>query len=448
MGTTSGAKGTAVFGPSIQVDPLFPYYRNRSCESIADEIANAGYNIVHYFVVNENIVNRELIEAFRRKGVAVWAMVLGNGTFSTEHYPPDWPEWRMELLKETNDGFTRLSYFCDRYVEWKKASVARLLREYPFDGIEIAEPYFPEWGGIERGIYGDVGPRARQKFKDAFGLDIPEFRDRKSPNYYRKNADTYNKWIQFRVNAVNDFINEMINGKGGARAVRPDIAVATWSLAVDAGPDSVRLLREYQGLDAPSMISKVRPDIHCLQTHWPDWIKRRLPPDYIVKYRPFTDGIRAVHPRLPLAVQADIGSARKMIRSGAWLRGFKQTAERLGYASWTAYEYHIGGYMYEQAPFPKRAVRVDSKRLAVSFNKRIDERTAAQAQNYSFPDSAVTVRGIIADGNRVIIETEGLPAHAFEIECRNILDTPSLWLYKDFPPNAVPSGFRVTVPEM
>ncbi|MFS0838179.1 hypothetical protein [Paenibacillus sp. 1P03SA] len=89
-------KAAALQGPSIQVDPSFGYYQNRTPESIADELLQRGYKTVHYFVVNENDVNRAFIEALQAKGIGVWALVLGNGSYSTARFPADWPSWQME----------------------------------------------------------------------------------------------------------------------------------------------------------------------------------------------------------------------------------------------------------------------------------------------------------------------------------------------------------------
>src|SRR5690606_38943131 len=121
-------------------------------------------------------------------------------------------------------------------------------------GIEIAEPYFPEWNGIERGVYGDVGPLAQKAFFEKYKMDIPNFTDEESENYYKKNKELYNLWIDFRVEAVNYFLDELINGKNGVREARPDILVATWSLAIDAGENSVNELEEIQGLNAAAMV--------------------------------------------------------------------------------------------------------------------------------------------------------------------------------------------------
>ena len=443
-------RNKALFGPSIQIDPSFPYYQQRSPESIVEEIMLAGYQSVHYFVVNEHVVQEDLLHAFRRQGMPVWAMVIGNGTFSTERFPEEWPSWQMKLLKEPNDGFWRLSPFSEGYVKWKKSAMAKLVSEYPFDGIEIAEPYFPEWGGVQRGVYGDIGPLAQAAFRARYGIDMPEFSNSSAPGYYLRDIQTYRKWIDFRVDAVNGFINEMINGAGGVREARPDIAVATWSLAINAGADSMERLREYQGLHAPSMIATVRPDIHFLQTHWPDWTRGDLPADYVRGYQPFADEIREHFPELPLAVQADIGSARHMIKDGKWLKEFSRVVFGLGYASWTAYEYHTGGYMYEESPLPVHAGRRSGSELVISFHKRIDEQSAMNASNYKVWDNGAYMQlawdGIKVDGNRVILRTERLPQHPFELELSGIRDTPQRWLFKEKRANTIPKGMRLTIP--
>lgn len=443
-------KTVSLTGPSIQVDPGFPYYQGRSVESIADEIALAGYRSVHYFVTNENIVNGDLIDAFHAKGIAVWALVLGNGTYSTDRFPEEWPDWQMGLLKPVNDGYVRLSPFSPGYREWKKAALARLVTEYAFDGIEVAEPYFPEWTGLESGVYGDVGPLAKAAFREQYNSEIPDFVNAASPNYYRTNTKLYEKWVEFRVDAVNAFLNELMNGKGGVREARPDILVATWSLAIDAGRDSVSRLRELQGLDAAAMVSAVRPEIHFFQTHWPDWVKPSLAPNYPTRYTPFVDQLRATHPAIPIGIQADIGSVKTMLRSRDWLNSFMKTIDELGYATWTAYEYHLGKYMYTEKPVPVEAKRGAPGWIIVWFNKRIDSFSASQLDHYLLVKDGQTqplsLEDAVVDGNRILLHSSDFPDGSFAVEFRDIEDTPDLWLYKGYPANKVPPGSRIKVP--
>ncbi|CAM3603753.1 N-acyl-D-glucosamine 2-epimerase [Marinicrinis lubricantis] len=445
-------KEAALQGPTIQIDPGFLYYQDRSVESIADEMVQNGYRSVRYFVVNENNVNRELVEAFQERGLAVWALVLGNGSYSVQGFPEEWPQWQMELLTPVNDGYYRFSPHNENYVKWKKQKLAEIVSEIPFDGIEIAEPYFPEWNGISRGVYGDVGPNAQAAFEEQYGKSIPNFTDPSDPDYYLTNKALYEDWVQFRVDTVNGFLDEIINGEGGVRDARKDILVATWSLAIDAGPDSVDVLREIQGLDAAAMISAVEPDIHFLQTHWPDWMKSQdaLPPQYIHSYQNFVDQIRAVHPDLPLGVQADIGSGLYMVKDRDWYESLGEAALGMGFSTWTAYEYHLGKYIYDEAPRPVTVTRPDHDTAVISFQKRVDEASA------KLPGSLMIVTGtgeqpvapddIIVDGNRIIISSNALPKKSFQLRIEHVTDTPSYWLYnKTAPANKVEDGTIVTV---
>ncbi|MFC7680865.1 N-acyl-D-glucosamine 2-epimerase [Paenibacillus sp. GCM10028914] len=446
-------KTIGLLGSTIQFDPGFKYYQDRSAESIADEFVQNGFTTVRYFVVNENNVNRELVETLKNRGLFVWALVLGNGSYSVEGFPSEWPSWQMELLTPVNDGYYRFSPHSADYVDWKKKKLADLVKDIPFDGIEIAEPYFPEWDGINRGVYGDVGPLAKSAFQQQYGLDtIPNFTDPNHLDYYLTNKELYNHWIQFRVNAVNSFLNEVINGKNGVRDVRKDIRVATWSLAIDAGTDSVNKLREIQGLDAAEMISAVRPDVHFLQTHWPDWMKSQedLPPTYIHQYQNFVDQIHAVHPDIPLGVQADIGSGLWMVKDRNWYKSFGKVALDMGIKTWTAYEYHLGKYMYEEAPKPITVTRPHHNQVSISFQKRID------ASSAKLPGSLIilTENGeipiasdyITVDGNMLIIESNQLPKKEFRLRIQNVTDTPSYWLYnKEQPANVIADNTVVHV---
>ncbi|AEI41610.1 hypothetical protein [Paenibacillus mucilaginosus] len=435
---------------SIQIDPTFPYYLDRSPESIASELLLAGYRSVRYFVTDETRVNGDLIRTLRRHGMQVWAMVLGNGAYSTGHLPPDWPKWQMTLLKKTDDGYFRFSPHSTSYLKWKKSSIARLLQEHPFTGLEVAEPYMPEWNGLSSGVYGDVGPMAQAAFKEFSGSEMPEFTHRTSPRYYKRDRARYLLWIDFRVRAVNRFLHELINGPGGARSVRPDIRIATWSIAVDAGRDPVGAVREVQGTDAAEMIRLIRPDLHILQTHWPDWMRSGLPADYVRRYAPFVRHIRASHPDVPLGVQTDIGSLAPMRRSRVWLDIFARTAREEGYRMWTAYEHSIGLSMYTEPPRLLRARRTDRRTVVIEFDKRIDEASASAVSSYRCLEGGqlrdVSPLAAAPDGSRVLLKTDVWPAGPFELEVSGIRDTPERWLVPDQPAHTIAPGSRVPVP--
>lgn len=246
---------------------------------------------------------------------------------------------------------------------------------------------------------------------------------------------------------MNGLIRELVNGAGGVRDVRPDICVATWSLAVSGRGDIPSQLREWQGLDAVAMIGSVAPDMHVLQTHWPDWMRRRLPPQYIRGYARIAQSIRAAYPGLPLGVQADIGSLARMVRDREWTRQFGATALEGDYNAWTAYEYHLGGYMYDEPPVPLRAERSAEDEVVISFSKRIAAPVVGELRIWSQEDSADSTRALnrklandsltllelveaAVDGNRLLLRLRNLPSRTFSMRIDGVQDTPELWLLK------------------
>src|SRR3954466_11553639 len=111
------------------------------------------------------------------------------------------------------------------------------------------------------------------------------------------------------------------------------------------------------------MTALVRPDLHVIQTNWPDWLQPDLPPDYVTSYRPFVEQIRQHNKSVPIGVQTDIGSQLAMARDDAWIREFWRAARQTGMSTWTAYEYNIGGYMYHDRPVPRSAHAIDKEKI-------------------------------------------------------------------------------------
>jgi hypothetical protein len=443
----------ALNGRSTKIDPAFPYYKNRTAESIADEVALAGYKAVHYIVVNELDVRSDLVDAFHQRGIAVWLLVFANGTYSAWGFPAGWENWKMQVLNPGNvaPGFTYFSPFSSQYVAWKKGVLASLVSTIPFDGVELFEPFFPDftWNGIENGIYGDIGPNAQQAFLQKHGSAIPNFTNPADPNYYKTNTSLYNTWVQFRVDGLKDMHTEIFNGANGIRAARPDILVGAWGVGIDWG-GGVSLLREFQGLDGASLVTALNPDIYFLETHWPDWIKTDLAPTYINAYQPFFDQVRNAKPNLPMGIQTDYGSHRNMIRPVTWMQQYDSVAAQRGYSTSMGYEFHIGGNIYFEKPKPVKAVRQSNGSVIISFNKRIDATSGGDANHYTFKQNGVTqvvtLTNVTVDGNRVILQAGNFPTGTFEIAVSYITDTPALWLFTDFPANEVVGGSTVSVP--
>lgn len=431
-------------GPTPTVDAAFLYYQGRTADSIAEEIALRGYKTVHMVVTSERNVNGQLLDALHDHGIAVWAMVWAGGTYSTAGFPAEWPEWRQQLITPAApDGFIYLSPYHPGYREWKKKAVAQLIQDYPFDGIELVEAFFPNWNGLQSGVYGDIGPYAQAAFRERFGEEPPDFVDRSSPRYYTKVPALYEKWVQFRVDTVTEWLDELVNGEGGIRQARPGIPVATWTLATD-WPRSMEKARYDLGEDLAAVLKAVKPDIHILQTNWPDWIKGELPADYIRSYQPYIDVIRSVAPDMPIGIQADIGSQIQNRRDWDWIAQFEEVAWDMGFSTTTMYEYHIAMYMYTEPPRIEQVSWIDDTTIRLSFNKRIDWTSARNLSQFQVmtdesgeePHPELTASALRYDGNRIHVTISGPEkalAAGFYLKVEGVRDLPLVRLLKDFP---------------
>lgn len=435
----------AVVGRSIQVDPDFPYYKNRSPESIAWELKVNGYNIVSYVVTNDGRIRDDLIKALHKQGIAVWYQTFGNGFYSPgTPEPKNWKDWRMAFVGPyPNDGYQFLSISNPHYIAWKRARIVEVATKHPFDGVEIAESMQMGWGGPEGSLYGDLSASALSAFT-AYSKyqEPPEFKDPTSPRYFKTDTKRYQKWQDFRVHAVAKFLDTLINGPGGLRKKCPGVAFCAWTLSnTSPAPDRnpAELMREWQALDAVAIARVVKPDAVCFQTNWPDWLTPELPRDYPKQYRPFTDPFRAAHPKIPFIVQTDIGSQPQMRRSREWITAFEKACKGIGASGSTAYMYDLALWMYTEPPQVRFATYKGSSALLV-FQKCVDPVTAGIAGRYRITDGkgrTMKVTKATVDGNLVRLTTTPLKKGAkYTVAFEGVRDDPTRWFVKDQPANA------------
>lgn len=413
----------------IQIDPfLGRYYANRSAESIAEEIAMHGFGGVQMIITRDSRVPEALLAALRRRKIHVDYATFCNGTYDTHDLPGGWQGWRMETRLPINDGYTRLCLNHPDYRRWKKAQVTRILRQYPFEGVHLMEPFWPEYPGTDAPAYACLCERCLTLFQYHYGVPPPDFRDGAHPRFWRSQPELYAKWVEFRVQSHTDFLYDLLHGEGGIRREHPRLPVTVWVLAVDV-PDPVRLLREVHGQDIAEVVRRVRPNALCLQTHWPDWMKADLPPDYVRAYQPLVQAARQVHPSLPIMVQADIGSQPQNRRSWEWIGAFRKACQRIGVQSSTLYEYSIGLYMYTEPPRVMKAIRESKNQLLLVFNKRLNPQRAEQKHRYRFHPPLEVYR-ISIDGNLVRFHLSPMQlGRRYRLTVRGVTDEPSSrWL--------------------
>lgn len=437
-------------GRSLQVDPTFAYYRGRSPESIADEVRANGYPLVHYVIDAAKTLDERLLQAFVQKGIGVWYLTLGNGTYRPWDLPAGWEAWKMVTRSDLagnplQDGYTRLCLNNPDYRAWKKESMAGVLRGRKFVGVEIAEPHWPEYPGISSPAYACFCDHCRRAFRQAFPdeADLPDVLDAGSARHPNNNPRLWEKWLRFRRETLNGFLDDLVNGPGGLRQTSPGVKVCTWTLAL-MGEQGMRHVLEDHGEHAGDVVRRVRPDAHCLQTHWPDWMKADLPGDYVQQYRPYMEQITAAAPGTPVVFQADTGSLKPNRRSWEWIWEFERACRRMGAQGSMLYEYFIGGYMYEEPPRVVEALRTGDA-IHLLFTKRLDPKTAGEASRYTLSQGTVT--GVEVDGSVVTLRAAGLPKGGrVALSLRGIADAADRRLFDDSPACVLPEQRLIVAP--
>ena len=437
-------------GRSVEIDPSFPYYADRSAESIASEMHVHGIRAARVVVTDEDSISRKLIDALHHDGIGVWCVAFGNGTYAPRKLPAEASTWKMVLRRDLegkpfDDGFTRLCLNNLDYRQWKKRRLAALLCRVPFDGVEIVEAHWPEYPGPSSPVYGCFCPACRAAFLTMFPqeTELPNVVDPQSPRSPKHDPQLWNKWLKFRATTATAFLNDIVNGPGGIRSTSHTVSVGVWTLTL-TDADGMSRMRDDCGQDPAAVARLVRPDSMGLQTNWPDWSRPDLTPDYVDGLKPFIDAIRAVAPSMPLVVQADAGSARPSLRSAEWIAAFERRCRQIGAAGTTYYSYEVSGPMYDaprlvsanrypgaMATALGRHVALDqqsAKSIRLTFDKRIEPSTDPS----HFQLDHGRVDQVTVDGNLVTLSTTDA-AHASTVTVTDIANVPRLLFFSDIP---------------
>ncbi|MEA4862645.1 MAG: hypothetical protein AB7F40_11550 [Victivallaceae bacterium] len=432
---------TAAAAP-YHIDPLFGYYRNRSPESVASELQVNGVEEVWYFAVTPEACRRDLIDALHAHDIRVVLTLFPSWVYLNEkqldHYlPANWRDWRMEFTNPVaKQDHIFIGYVYPEYNLWYRNYVVNLLKEYHFDGVAMIETMYPCYRGdrYKPILMGDVS----KGFEKAFGEPLPEFLNDSSPRYFKTDTGRFERYLAFRTRTINDFYKYVMDG---VRAECPGVTVVSWALGVST-PDGEAEIRRWNGSDTFSLVRAVKPDMHMVQTHWPDWSSPELKPDYILQYQPFAEAARRGCPGVRVSFQGDCGSLPEMRRSPEWV------AENLALAAGVFdhsvyYEFSLRDEVYSLPPvLKKHSISGDS--VILVFDQRLGADSVRAMLNRS------DVKDAKADGNILTVAFENGPPPSLDIG--GICDDPSsrLPLSRQAPKpygrvNAIPAGTVVNI---
>ena len=436
-------------GRTVEADFGFPAYRNRSARSVAEEFVANGISGVYYFVTAERGVRKDIIAELHKRGIPVAAMAIASGAYMpADERPQGWEKYRMEFTNSRMDEYKFMSFVHREYALWMKERIVKLINEYGFDGFTFAEAMYPITDGLERKdvLYGDISPSFQEAFKKATGDTVfPEFVDETKPNYYKNVPKIYNDLVEFRIRTVNDFYDEVVNGKDGIRQKCPGVFVATWTMGISI-PNGVEKLREWEGQDIPSMITRVKPDMHFIQTHWPDWSNHALKGDYALLYKPFFDLIKKTDPNLPIGFQADLVSEPGARRPPEWQKLFYQTCDKLKIDCTTYYVFSLRWAVYNEAPQLCNVQLVWKDVVELCFDKRISDECAKIVldRKVIVADSgkSYSVRSAEVDGNllKMVLDGDLSGTDEISVDVGGIKDDPEYRLAPKGVVNTIPAG--------
>lgn len=450
-------------GRTVQIDTAFPYYHNRSNESIASELRVNGFDGVYYYTGTDTGLRPGLVGEMQRQKLGVGLMTLPSLVYWSEaqlaeRLPAGWRDWLIEFTGSGMDIYRFIGFVYPEYNAWYKNYLNGMLLRHRFDAFTFAEIMYPIYDGPEKNppFYGDVSPGFQAAFKRATGSEtFPNFTDPADPDYFRTNTGLYRQLVEYRVRTIDDFYDDIINGPGGAREAAPGILFATWTLGINI-PDGVAKLREWEGNDIVTMIRRVKPDLHFIQTHAPDWANPALPGDYPLAYQPFFDAVRTANPNVKIGMQADLGSLGPSRRDPAWQKQFYDACRKAGVDTTTYYEFGLRWEIYSQPP-RLCEIRRDGDTLLLVFDQRLNAESAMlmKGRELRGKDRSYRIAECRWDGNLLRLKPDALPAAGEEltVPVGGVADDPAVRFPASNlepmprgPVNTIPSGTETTLP--
>jgi len=339
-----GSKG--VYGPTVCVDPLFDFYKSKTWSQWADVFKDYGFTAIDLVIIRDwpDIdYQKDMVKSFQDKGIFCRLRLYPTTDWGAyEHHP----EWRQKLLGGSSQYDWRV-YLCpsdEKFVKYMENKIESLCKNVPYDGIQLAEPWFEVWGGAyknnpTRDYYACLCDDCRSTFKLLEGIDPLRLFIETDELYFEKseNKELYEKWVTFRVNSIISFSK---NCYEAAKRVRPEIKVVHMYLAdctvqLDAS-------REYQAMDLERSITEIRPDMITIEDSWQDWTQPDLKPDFILSYgKAYYQRIRNINPDMKIQSHNDIGSRHDTKRDYNFMRAFSTYSRRAGFDSPSYYEFSI-----------------------------------------------------------------------------------------------------------
>lgn len=344
------ARGGGVNGPSICVDPAFPYYKKQPWPTTFAQIRGAGFTAVQVVDVGTTTVSsddlRRIADQCKAAGLAPVLRIYPPTHFRLYY---EHPEWRQRMLGGADGCFDWRVYLCMNQPQFLKEYTRDLqdrLHGGPWAGVQFAELWLEQWGGpVEdgrpRAAYACVCEQCSNRFRHiSGGIDAREMlTSTTSPHYFvhPQNTRLYKQWLDFRAETVTSFGASLAHA---IRDVNTTIAIDVMSLS-DALVEPGKA-REYQAIDLDALVLALHPNSVTIEDAWQDWTRLDLSPDYVRAYgKAYVSRLHQLKPDIILFSHSDIGSIPTSRRSPAWIKSFAEESRKAGFDAPSFYEWSV-----------------------------------------------------------------------------------------------------------
>jgi uncharacterized protein YdaL len=240
----------------VYFDPGFRH--SYSIEQLVKQWVDEGIRVVHVAGWHEypkyTYDYARMIRLAHANGILVYAWLEPpqvSQKFWNDH--PEWreknykgedirPSWRYPVAMTDPQC---LAAMADNY--------EKLLTEFDWDGVNIAELYFDAGRGLEDPKYfTPMHPSARTEFKRRFGIDLVSVFDPNSPTFWRNNPQIENEIVNYRVEKL-DAVYDLLLSRFNAIAQKKEgFQIIVTAMDGLGSPE----LRQNLGVDIDSVIAR------------------------------------------------------------------------------------------------------------------------------------------------------------------------------------------------
>jgi uncharacterized protein YdaL len=264
-------------GPVLRRDNLEVFFepgarRNISIESLVRQWVRQGIRIIHVSGWHQypkyTYDYDRLLRLAHANGILVYAWLEPpqvSQKFWLEH-----PEWREKNFRGQDiqpSWRYPVALTDEKCLEAMLQQYDSFLRQYDWDGINLAELYFDAGRGfLDPQLFTPMHPSARREFKRRHGFDLPAIFDSSSSWYWKANPEAASAVTEYRVQVVTHVYEMMLPMIMSIQSSKPGFQVIVTAMDSYGSPE----LREYFGVDMASILRLQKRFGFCLQVEDPE----------------------------------------------------------------------------------------------------------------------------------------------------------------------------------